>query len=422
MLYDPRDPATNADPYPAFRRLRAEAPVHWNEVLRGWVLTRHDDVRAALRDPLYSADRISPFVRHMASTGREDLQAFGATLGLWSVFRDPPDHTRLRGLMNNGFTPRMVEAMRPRIQAIVDQLIDRIARQGERFDLIRDFAFPLPATVIGAMLGLELDRLEEVKQWSDDLASFVGSAQMTPDKYARGKRGLESLVSYFRAAVDRRRGQGPHRPAPGAPDVIGALIAAEEEGARLSELEVVATCIFLLFAGHETTTNLIGNGLWLLLRRPAELARLKAEPALARAFVEEALRFEPPSGAAVRIAAQDIELRGHRIRRGERVFAIIAAANRDPEVFDDPERFDVARDDTRHLSFGLGPHFCLGAPLARLEGAVAFETLLRRIPDMALDMGPPEWTDTLILRGIRSIPIVHKGVAAAEVAAYGARP
>src|SRR5262249_8408041 len=212
------------------------------------------------------------------------------------------------------------------------------------------------------------------------------------------------------AAVERRRRQGPHRPAPGAPDVIGALIAAEEDGARLSEAELIATCIFVLFAGHETTTNLIGNGLWLLLRRPAELARLKAEPSLVRSFVEEALRFEPPSGAAVRIAAQDIDLRGQHIRRGERVVAIIAAANRDPEVFADPERFDVARDDTRHLSFGLGPHFCLGAPLARLEGLVAFETLLRRILDMALDIDAPEWTDTLILRGIKSIPIAHKGV------------
>lgn len=412
--YNPRLPMVNADPYPIFRRLREEDPVHWNDVLRGWVLTRYEDVRAALRDAQYSADRITPFVRHMARTGRGDVEGFGATLSLWSVFRDPPDHTRLRGLMNKGFTPRMVESMRPRIQAIVDQLLDAIGDRGAgRFDLIRDFAFPLPATVIGAMLGLELDRLEQVKGWSDDLATFVGTSQMTPDKYARAKRGLDGLVGYFRAAVGQRRARGPHRPAPGAPDVIGALIAAEEDGTRLSEQELIATCIFLLFAGHETTTNLIGSGLWLLLRHADQLERLRADPTLVRSMVEEVLRYEGPSGAAVRIAAQDIALGGKQIRKGDRIFAMINAADRDPAVFAEPERFDIGRDDSRHLAFGLGMHFCVGAPLARLEGQIAFETLLRRIPEMALDMGEPAWSDSLILRGIMSIPIRYDRVAAA---------
>jgi cytochrome P450 len=409
--YDPRSAIVNADPYPVFRQLREQDPVHWNDTLKGWVLTRYEDVRVALRDAKYSADRITPFVRHMARTGRGNVESFGATLSLWPVFRDPPDHTRLRALMNKGFTPRMVEAMRPRIQAIVDQLLDDIAaRRRGRFDLITDFAFPLPATVIGTMLGLEIDRLDEVKQWSDDLATFVGSSQMTPDKYARGQRGLDNLVAFFRAAVTRRRTQGPHAPAPGAPDVIGALIAAEEDGARLGELELIATCILLLFAGHETTTNLIGTGLWLLLRHPEQLARLRKGPALTRAAVEEVLRYEGPSGAAVRIAAEDLEIGSRRIAKGERIFAMINAADRDPAVFAEPERFDIGRDDSRHLAFGLGMHFCVGAPLARLEGQIAFETVLRRMPEMALDMGEPEWSDSIILRGIKSIPIVYDRV------------
>jgi cytochrome P450 len=406
--YDPRSAILNADPYPVFRALREHDPVHWNATLKGWVLTRYEDVRVALRDAKYSADRIAPFVRHMARTGRGDVESFGETLSLWPVFRDPPDHTRLRGLMVKGFTPRMVEAMRPRIQAIVDQLLDDIqAQRRGRFDLIADFAFPLPATVIGAMLGLEIDRLDEVKRWSDDLATFVGSSQMTPDKYERGRRGLDNLVAFFRAAVTRRRAQGPHRPEPGAPDVIGALIAAEEDGARLTEMELIATCILLLFAGHETTTNLIGTGLWLLLRHPEQLARLRHSPDLTRSAVEEVLRYEGPSGAAVRIAAEDLDIGGRRIEKGARIFAMINAADRDPTVFVDPERFDIGRDDSRHLAFGLGMHFCVGAPLARLEGLVAFETLLRRIPEMALEMHEPEWSDSIILRGIKSIPIVY---------------
>jgi cytochrome P450 len=414
VVYDPRAATVTADPSSVFRQLREHDPVHWSEVLRGWVLTRYDDVRSALRDARFSADRITPFVRHMARTGRGDIQSFGETLSLWPVFRDPPDHTRLRGLMNKGFTPRMVESMRPRIQAIVDALLDAIRdRRAGRFDLIAAFAFPLPAMVMGTMLGLEIDRLEEVKQWSDDLATFVGTAQATPDKYERARRGLNHLVDYFRDSVGRRRAQGPHRPAPGAPDVIGALIAAEEDGARLTEMELIATCIFLLFAGHETTANLIGSGLWLLLSHPAQLARLRAEPALVRSAVEEVLRYEGPSGAAVRIAAQDMTLGGKSIKRGDRIFAMINAADRDPAVFAAPERFDVARDDTRHLAFGLGMHFCIGAPLARLEGQIAFETLLRRLPNMALDLAAPEWSDSLILRGIKSIPIAYDTIAAA---------
>jgi cytochrome P450 len=404
--YDPRRPEEIADPFPSFARLRAEDPVHWSEVLGGFVLTRYRDVRMALFDRRLSADRITPFRDHLPAGERASLNDLLAMLGLWAVFNDPPQHTRRRALLNKAFTPRRVAALRPAIETLVANLVDAIAGR-PRFDLIADFAYPLPATVIAGMIGVPASDLDRFKAWSDDIALFVGSALATPDKRSRALGGMREIAEYFRGMV------AEHRRFP-REDILGALIAAEEDGARLSDDEIVASAVFLLFAGHETTTNLIGNGMLALLRHPQELARLRADSALAPAAVEEILRYDGPTQAMTRIALEEIELAGaqgepRRIPRGARIFALLNAANRDGEVFAEPDRFLIARGESRHLAFGFGAHFCLGAPLARLEGEIGLKALATRLPDLALDDPAPPWSDSFVLRGVKSLKVRNGG-------------
>ncbi len=408
VAYDPRLPALIADPFPIFARLRAEDPVHWSDILGGWVLTRYRDVKSVLFDRRMSADRITPFRDHLTPSAQEKVRDLLAVLGLWAVFNDPPAHTRRRALLNKAFTPRAVAALAPTIAETVEQLIDRLAGR-DSFDLIADFAYPLPATVIAGMIGVPATDLDRFKLWSDDIAAFVGSALATPDKRERGERGVREMAGYFREMV------ADHRARP-RPDILSGLIAAEEHGAVLSEDEIVASCILLLFAGHETTTNLIGNGMLALLRHPQEMARLRARPELAAGAVEEMLRYDGPTQAMTRIALADVTIEAETgaarvIRRGDRVFALLNAANRDPEMFDAPEHFDVARGDTRHLSFGYGPHFCLGAPLARLEGEIGVRALLRRFADLRLADSDPPWSDSFVLRGVKTLPVSARPAA-----------
>ncbi len=258
--YNPKLPEVIADPFPILHRLREEDPVHWSEILGAWVLTRYADVKAALADPRLSADRITPFLEHQARDGRADVRELGRLVSLWAVFTDPPKHTRLRGLMSKAFTPREVERLRPRVQDIVGALIDRVQDRG-RMDVIRDFAYPLPVTVIAEMIGVPREDRERLKTWSDELATFIGSAVATPDKYARAGHAMAEMSAYFRRMVAVRR-------ADPRDDIMCGLIGAEDRRDVLSEDELVSTCILLLFAVHETTTNLIGNGVLALLRNP----------------------------------------------------------------------------------------------------------------------------------------------------------
>ena len=400
--YDPRRKEEIADPFPTFARLRQGDPVHWSDILGGWVLTRYCDVRAALFDRRLSADRITPFRDHLPPAQQGELSDLLAMLGLWAVFNDAPEHTRRRGLLNKAFTPRTVAGLRPAIAALVERLIDDLAER-EQFDLIADFAYPLPATVIAGMIGVPAADLDRFKRWSDDIAVFVGSALSTPNKRERALGGAREMADYFRAMVAEHRGR-PRE------DILSALIAAEEDGVGLGENEIVASCILLLFAGHETTTNLIGNGMLALLRHPDQLALLRARPELAPDAVEEMLRYDGPTQAMTRIAREDLDFAGANgerrlVRRGERIFALLNAANRDPEIFAEPERFLVARTDNRHLSFGYGPHFCLGAPLARLEAQIGVAALLRRRPALALADDQPEWSDSFVLRGVKALRV-----------------
>lgn len=401
VYFDARDAAVIADPYPALRNLREHDPVHWSDRLGGWVLTRYDDIRRSLRDPRLSSDRMRPFFSHMPEDTRRELRDLGEHMALWAVFNDPPDHTRLRGLMNKAFTSSAVAALRPQIAGIVEGLVDDLLQSGEA-DFIQRFAYPLPACVIAAMLGVPREDVDLLKHWSDDLGSFVLSSRLSPDKYSRANAAIREMNAYFGDLLAARR----RRP---GKDVASAMLAAEERGDFLSRDELVAACVLLLFAGHETTTHLLGNGLLALLKHPAQLQALKtniADEKIVAAAVEEMLRWDGPSLAQVRITAADYELGGKVMRKGERVFQMLAAANRDPAVFAAPDDFDIARADNRHLTFGFGIHFCLGAPLARLEGQIAFPILLHRLKDIALT-APPDWSDSIVVRGLNNLQISY---------------
>ena len=402
--FDPRDPTFVADPFPAFRALRAHDPVHWCAALRGHVLTRHADVKPLLADPRLSADRITPFAKALGAEQRKGAAALIDLLTRWAVFVDPPDHTRLRRLLNAGFTPRAVDRLAPGVRLVVDRLIDAAmspGTNGGRMDLIADFAYPLPATVIAILIGAPPRDIGLFKRWSDDMAQFVGSAVTRPKRRETAAAAARDMARYFRDLVAERRA----RP---SDDIIDELIAARGADGRLSEDELVATSVLLLFAGHETTTHLIANGMLALLNHPRELALLRAKPALMPQAIEEMLRYDGPVMALTRVAKEDLAVGGKRVAAGDLVFLMVNAANRDPTAFCDPDAFKVERDAAAHLAFGFGPHYCLGAPLARLETRIAVERLLARLGKIERVGPEPEWQDTLVLRGMKSFPIAFE--------------
>lgn len=402
LCYDPSTRAVIDNPFPLFARLQREAPVHWSAPLRGWVVTRYEDCKAVLLDQRFSAARMAPFFKSLPPDQRAQLCELETSVSLWTVFLDPPDHTRLRRLLNRGFTSRAVNAMAPRIAAIVHETLDSLAGRAN-IDFVRDVAYRIPATVIMEMLGAEPSEIEAFKLWSDDLGLFIGSSRVTPDKYKRAEAAMANLTGAFRALVADRRRQ-PRG------DMISDLIRAEDEGEVLNERELIATCVLLLFAGHETTGNLLATGMYYLSRHPDQLGDLRRHPELADNAVEEILRYDGPNGAVTRVAAEDVELAGQRIARGQRVFAMINAANRDPDVFPDPQRFDIRRmphtgTPLGQFAFGHGIHFCIGAPLARLEGRIALPIFAARIRHPRVMGSEPEWIDSLSFRGLAALPL-----------------
>jgi pimeloyl-[acyl-carrier protein] synthase len=393
LSFNPMAPEFVADPYPTYHRLRAEDPVHQSP-LGFWVLTRYEDVVASLRDPRMIKEPIAAFV-----AARFGLPAPPLGMGLSMLDRDPPDHTRLRGLVSKAFTPRVIEQLRPHIQQIVDGLLDRV--QGDReMDLIEQFAYPLPVIVICEMLGVPVADHERFKGWGLDIARGLDAIMLPPDSPVAERSVLarRALADYFRGLITERR-RAPRD------DMLSGLIAAEEAGDKLSEDELLATCILLLVAGHETTVNLIGNGSLALLRHPAELRRLREDPGLIVTAVEELLRFDGPVQRTARIPSEDVTIGGKTIGKGEMVMPFIGAADRDPAQFPDPDRLDIGRTENRHIAFGWGIHFCIGAPLARVEGQIAINTLLRRMPRLALATAEPQHRQSLTLRGLTSLPV-----------------
>jgi cytochrome P450 len=398
LVFDPADPAFRVNPYPLFAQMRASNPVHWSPGVRAHVVTRYDDVQRTMRDPVFSADRITPFYQAQGPAVRSQVETLVHYLGRWLVFRDPPDHARLRGLVARAFTPKALAGIRPNIEQITAHLLVGLEGRPE-CDLVADFATLLPAYVIMDMLGVPRDMLPEMKSWSDDIKLFIGTSQSTPDKYARAHRGVAGMAEAFRALIVE------HRARP-RDDVLTTLIAArDDDSGRLDDDELIATAILFLFAGHETTTSLIAMASMALMDNPEQRARVVADATSHAGCVEEALRFDGPTPSMVRIALEDVSIGGQTIRRGERVVALLGSANRDPAVFKDPDRFDVSRSPNPHVTFGYGPHFCLGAPLARLEALIALPALHRQFPQMARAAGPVPWSDGMTLRGPLSLPV-----------------
>ena len=393
-LYRLLDPEVLADPYPLYHRLRTESPVHWDPFLHAWVVTRYADVVTVLHR--FSAQR-TPTPEQLAAMGLQTLTPIAAVMVRQMLFLDPPAHTRIRGLASQAFTPRRVERLRAHIQEITEGLLDPLVERG-RLDVIADLAEPLPAIVTAEMLGVPTADARQLKAWSADFAEMLGNFQHNPDRVAGVIRSTDAMIEYFRDAIREQQ----RRPREG---LIQALLTAEVDGDRFTEDEVIANVIVTMVGGQETTTNLIGNGVLSLLRNPDELARLRDDPSLVGPAVEELLRYESPSQHTARLAPEDVVLGGQAIRRRQAVIAVMAAGNRDPERFADPDRLDLTRPDNRHLAFGWAAHFCFGAPLARVEGQIAFATLLRRLPELRLEPGPLVWRQNLGLRGLTALPV-----------------
>jgi cytochrome P450 len=395
--FNPRDPAFIANPYPAFRELRETTPV-WRSPFSRTFLTRYEDSSLLLRDRRLGKDHSDPeaLIRRFGPTAMREPAV--VELSHMMLMRDPPDHTRLRGLVTKVFTARKVEEMRPGIQAITNRLLDKVAGAGE-MDAIRDLAFPLPVLVICELLGIP----------EDDRARFVtatasGGALLNPvpptrAELDRANEGTLATGAYFEALFEQRRKEPRD-------DLLSLLVQAEEAGDHLTTEELRANTTLLFAAGHETTVNLIGNGIWSLHGNPSQWAAIRDNPALIPNAIEEILRYESPVQAVARTVAEPIEFGGIEFRKGELIVALIGAANRDPEVFPDPDRLDVTRERLKPLSFGGGIHFCIGAQLARIEAEVVFTTLLRRMPDLKLaGQEPPKWRDSFTLRGLTTLPV-----------------
>lgn len=396
--FNPFDPEFRANPYPLYHRLRAEDPVHWSSLAGRWVLSRHADCVVVLRDTArFSADpyKWDGFQEFLQTLGSEESPLLRMQTS-WMLMKDPPDHTRLRTIVTKAFTPRVAEGMRSRIQAIVDGLLDKVHAAGQ-LDLIADFAYPLPTMVICEMMGVPVADQEEFKTWTRDLARSLDPI-VTTEIIEAANQATVSFSAYFRALIAKRRQNLQN-------DLLSGLIAAEEQGDRLNEEELVATAILLLGAGHETTMNLIGNGTLALLQNPEQLSRLQADPTLMQSAVEEFLRYDGSVQMTARTALVDVEIGGKTIPKGQQAIILLGAANRDPEVFPDPDRLDITRKDNKHIVFSYGIHHCLGAPLARVEAHVAFATLLRRMPNLRLATNDLEWRETVTLRGLKALPV-----------------
>jgi cytochrome P450 len=397
VTFTPADPAVRANPYPTLARLRREDPVHWSPHLKAWLLTRYEDVKRALATRDMSPDRLTPFYAKLPEETRATLAEAMRYLNLWMVFRDPPEHTRVRGLVSKAFLPGTINGFRPEIERITKLLLDRLGERDEA-DLVADFTMQLPALVIMGMLGVPDRWLHQIKAWSDAIMLFIGSAQDTPGKYELARQGAHAMAAFFHAEIAQRR-------ADPRSDLLSQLIIARDEHDRLSEDELVATSMLLLFAGHETTTNLLSTASLALMRNPEQRQRLIEEPELASTAVEEFLRYDAPASAMTRIVRTAHEVGGKRLEVGDRVVALISAANHDESQFGRPDRLDISRSPNPHLTFGQGIHFCLGAQLARLEARIALPMLFRRFPELAPGSAEPVWLDALIMRGLKSLPV-----------------
>jgi cytochrome P450 len=395
--FNPIAPGMLANPYEMYRTMREQSPIYWSPIMEAWILTRYEDADFVLTDPRFSADRSRGRNRFSEMMNAQE-QEFGPFSRVQTMLSsDPPDHTRLRRLVSKAFTPRAVENLRPRIHEIVAQLLDGAEKQGA-FDLVNELSYPLPVIVIAEMLGVPAEDRPSFKRWSTDVVQTLGGPFVPPEVFAKARESLEELAEYLRAFIADRRANPRD-------DLISWLVAAEDQGQILSEDEIFATTILLLIAGNETTTHLISNGMLALFRNPDEMARLRGDSSLMPSAVEELLRYTGPVHLTGRVPKEALEIGGQPIEEGHVVIALLAAANRDPSKYEDPERLDVARNPTDHLGLGDGIHFCLGAPLARAEAQIAIGTMLQRFPKLTCQDLDPEWGGTFIIRGAKTLPV-----------------
>lgn len=396
--YDLGSPGFFTDPYPTYARMRREDPVHRQESTGIWYASRHREIGELCRDRRFSSARVDGLfvgVGDDLAMERDVVHRFFAD---WLVFMDPPAHTRLRAVINHAFVPKRIEALQGFVQRVVDDAVDRLAELGE-FDLVREFCFPVPDEVIMRLIGVPSGDAQDFRRWSGDVFRVPALVGDPRENLKIAYQGVLSLEAYFRKLIGERR----RRPTTG--DLLGLLLTADENGDILTEQQLVSTCALLLVAGHETTTNLIGNAVIALLRNPAEFARLREDPGLIEAATEEFQRYDSPTGGIARVATEQVVLGEQTIAPGEMVMGLTWSANRDETVYSDPDRFWIGRPDVRNLGFGHGPHICLGAALARLEARIAVGTLVRRLPGLAFTTDTLEWRPTFATRGVRSLPL-----------------
>ncbi len=393
-LYHLLDPEVLANPYPLYHRLQTEDPVHWDPYLQAWAVTRYSDVLSILHK--FSAD-CAPKPEVMAATAMSKMGPIANVLTNQFLFMDPPRHTRLRALVSHAFSPQRVEALRSHIRDIVNTLLDAVQDKG-RLDVMADLANLLPTIVSAEFLGLPASDSKQLKAWSTDFAEILGNFQHNTDRTSHMLQSLEGVETYFRAAIREQQKRD-------SDGLVKVLATAQVDGVRLTEEEVIANSILLMVGAQETTPNLIGCGTLSLLRNPDQLEQLRSDFSLIPSAVEELLRYESPSQHTTRLATEDTELGGKRIRKRQAMIVVMGAANRDPQRFPDPDRLDITRRDNKHLAFGAGNHFCFGAPLARIEGQIAIETVLRRFPNLALEPDPVVWRYNVGLRGLEALPV-----------------
>ena len=382
------------NPYPLFHRFREEHPQH-RSPMGIWTFTRYHDVLAVLRDERFSADPRNATALEGLNAQEDQINPIRDAAGRVLLFTDPPDHTRMRTLVNKAFTPRTVEKLRAHIQDLVDDLLGHV--EGDGMDVIDDFAYPLPALVICELMGVPIEDRDTFKGWSGEVAPIIDPVS-SPDSLQRAFGTIGQFGLYFMNLIDQRRREPKD-------DFLSALIAAEENDQRLSIEELLSLCVLIFIAGHETTQNLIGNGLLALLRNRDQLELLRDDPSLIKGAVEELLRYDSPVQLTARSATADIQVAESTIPKGEEVIVLLGAGNRDPSVFPDPDRLDITRTKSQIVSFGGGAHFCLGAGLARLEGEIAFPALLNRFPNIELAVDEPRYRATFTLRGLESLPV-----------------
>lgn len=392
--YNPFHPDFRRDPYPTYARLRETAPVYKSPILQSLILSRYRDVAGLLQDDRFGVDRRKSRIAQRMGMFEALPKGLREAVTTSLLMVDAPDHTRLRRLVSRAFTPRVIQRLHERVTELVAELLDAMAAQPEP-DLIRDLADPLPLLMIAEMLGVPVEDRVQLKTWSNAAAGILDPLQAEGGLTAINDAFVGLSAHLDRVFEDRR--------AHPKEDLVSALVAVEEQGDTLSEVELVSLSLLILVAGNETTTNLIGNGVLALLRNPTERRRLQDDPGLARSAIEEMLRYDSPIQVTDRVALEDLEIHGRRVRRGDVVGVILASANRDPDQFPDPDRLDLGREDNAHLAFGHGVHFCLGAQLARLEGQIAVTELLARFPDLDGDRHPSAWKRSLVLRGLTSL-------------------